>query len=348
MAVHLNPGQIGEMFKKYIESGDIQEYGRNLCYFGEVKDIKYKDKIYAGKIILKGNLEDSRLISELRGPNIIRFHKICESKIDNGIKYHLIIMEKAILMDMYRLIIYYGNHNLLSLVFKFPFDETMNDCLLRFFVKQIVDALEILNRVNCNYLFRPENILITANLILKLSNFKNVNKIKDYTKDMMIKCFTLGRTIFYIKFGKKIFEDNELEKSETKEQYIDILLKKISEENKYNITDRDLIYLLIKLIKSEITFEQIYRNKWLNKNVDYIEKVLSNFEIDEEKLLNQLLKQDFIIKKNKIIEYNTKVINKNLLYNYKYNKRKKGNRDNFSLFGKKFKFKKKMKNIEKK
>ena len=64
--------------------------------------------------------------------------------------------------------------------------------------------------------------------------------------------------------------------------------------------------------------------------------------------MNQLLKQDFIIKKNKIIEYNTKVINKNLLYNYKYNKRKKGNRDNFSLFGKKFQFKKKLNNIEEK
>ena len=154
---------------------------------------------------------------------------------------------------------------------------------------------------------------------------------------MIIKCFTLGRTIFYIKFGEKIFEDNELNKYKYKEEYIDFLLKKISKENKYNITDRDLIYLLIKLLKYELTFEQIYRNKWLNKNLDNIEKIVSNFEIDEEKLWIELQKQDFIIQKNKIIEYNTKIINKNLMYNNV----NKGNKANLCLSGKKKKKKKK-------
>ena len=41
MAVNLNPDQIEEMFEKYKESGDIQDYGKNLDGpFGKIKDVK--------------------------------------------------------------------------------------------------------------------------------------------------------------------------------------------------------------------------------------------------------------------------------------------------------------------
>ena len=165
---------------------------------------------------------------------------------------------------------------------------------------------------------------------MKLSNLNNLYKIEDFTNDMKIEYFSLGKALFYIKLGKKIFE-------ESKEQFLDVLLRKIDKENKYKIIDRDLIYLLIKLLKCDITFEQIYRNKWLNKNLDYIEDSLCNFEIDEEKLIIELQKQDFIIKKNKIIKYYTRVINENLLIN---NNRKKGKKVDLRLLGKKFRFKK--------
>ena len=337
MAVHLNPNQIEEMFEKYKESGDIEDYGKNLeGQFGKVKDIKYKNKIFAGKIILEDNSQDDDSLISIRGPNIIRLHKICRAKKLFGIIYHLIIMEKAILRDLDKLINFFHRRNILKLKNEFPFDESMEDCLIRYFVKQIIDGLEILDKFNFTYSVRPENVLVGANIILKLSNFKNVGQIKDYTHNMMVKCFTLGQTIFYIKFGKKIFKDNELNIFNMKEKYIDVLLKKISEENKYKIMDRDLIYLLIKLTKCELSFEQIYRNKWLNKNLDYIENVVSNFETDEEKLLNELSKQDFIIKKNKIIEYDTKIINKNFLNN---NGKVRKKFDSY-LIRKKFRFKK--------
>ena len=45
MAVHLNPNQIEEMFKKYKESGDIDDYGRNLeGQFDTIKLVKYRKK----------------------------------------------------------------------------------------------------------------------------------------------------------------------------------------------------------------------------------------------------------------------------------------------------------------
>ena len=42
----------------------------------------------------------------------------------------------------------------------------------------------------------------------------------------------------------------------------------------------------------------------MNKNLDYLEKVVENFEMDEEKFLLELQKQDFIIQKNEIFDIN--------------------------------------------
>jgi len=337
MTVVLNHDQITEIFEKYKKSGDIQDYGRDLDgQLGKIKEVKYRDRINVGKIIMKDISEDERKIKEIRGNNIIRINKICKAQKDYGVTYHLIIMEKAKIRDMDKLINYYHKYNLLKLIFKFPFDDSMDDNLLRFFVKQIIEGLEIYDRNNyfCN--IKHENILISLNLILKLSNLNYLDKIKD-KNDKKAEYFTLGKAIFFIKFGKKLFKDNILLELDQKEKNIDVLLKRISKVNKYKIMNRDLIYLLIKLIKGDITFEQIYRNNWLNKNLDYIEKVVSNFERDEEKIIMELSKQDFIIKKNKIIEYNTKIINKNLLVNNNGKERKKSN---LCLLGKKFRFKK--------
>ena len=56
-------------------------------------------------------------------------------------------MEKAILRDLGKLSDYYHNHNLLKLIYN-PFNEMAGDSLVRFYTKQIITALEILNRGN--------------------------------------------------------------------------------------------------------------------------------------------------------------------------------------------------------
>ena len=48
-------------------------------------------------------------------------------------------------------------------------------------------------------------------------------------------------------------------------------------------------------------FDQIYRNKWLNKNVEQLHQIFWAFEYDEEKLIMELQKNDFIIENEKII-----------------------------------------------
>ena len=74
-------------------------------------------------------------------------------------------------------------YNLLNLILKYPFKELVGNTLLRLYARQFVDGLEILNRNNfMNFIIKPENILVTKNLELKLSIFTDMNKLKKNLK----------------------------------------------------------------------------------------------------------------------------------------------------------------------
>ena len=353
--------QYDEIFKEYKYSRDIEDYGKDLGKgsFGVVKDVRYKNKIFAGKLVMKDTSEEDRLTSELRGPNIIRIHKICKPKVKHGTTFHLIIMEKAILRDLGKLNNYFHDHNLLKLKYEYPFDEKLEDTLLRYYSRQIIDGLEILDRNDyVHFDIKPDNILITANLLLKLSDFSILKKLDYSVKEFKIPggtpgyitpeyystqkiapiyaktqdYFGLGSTLFFLKFGKQLlrYRKNE-DKKLTADRVVDILIRNNNFIAKQKLMDKDLIHFFLKLIKikpnERFNFEEMYRNKWLNKNYDYLDNVASNFETDEEKLLLELQKQDFIIKKSQIIKENTDRINRD-------NKKKE------KPGGKKFRFKK--------
>ncbi len=60
------------------------------------------------------------------------------------------------------------------------------------------------------------------------------------------------------------------------------------------------------------SFEQIYRNKWLNKDIEYVDAIFSAFEKDEEKLILEFQKNDFLMQKEKdlgIYSYQEKMKN---------------------------------------
>ena len=67
--------------------------------------------------------------------------------------------------------------------------------------------------------------------------------------------------------------------------------------------DKDFMDFLCSLIsyrpKDRPYFEQIYRNKWLNKDLEKLNETTMNFENDEEKLIMELQKNDFLIQKEK-------------------------------------------------
>jgi serine/threonine protein kinase len=357
-----------EIFKEYKNSGDIQDYGKDLGKgaFGVVKDVRFKNKAFAGKLVMKDTSEEDRLTQELRGPNIIRIQKICKPKIRGGNTYHLVIMEKAILRDLGKLNNYFHEHNLLKLKIENPFDEPLEDTLLRYYAKQIVDGFETLNRNNyVHFDVKPDNILITVNLNLKLSDFSILKRVDDNVDDFKIPggtagymtpeyylnqkltsegartqdYFALGSTLFLLKYGipflrYRKYEDKKL----IADRVVDILFRNFNYLETRELIDDELINFLTRLLnykpEDRYSFEQIYRNKWLNKNFEYIDDVLASFENDEEKLLMEFQKQDFIIKKKE----NIKFINENILKKEEKNKLKKS-------CGKKFTFKKKDLNI---
>jgi len=285
----------------------------------------------AGKIVkMKENEQfGEQFAADLKGQNIIKITKIISKHI-NGENYNLIIMEKAILRDLGKLNDYYHNHNLLKLIYQ-PFDEEAGDFLVRFYAKQIINALEVLNRGDfVHFDLKPENLLISINLVIKLSDFSLLKKIKDtdsvqipggtngyltlefYKRNKLSgedirkqDYFALGTTLYYLKYGKQMIK---YKKGEDNDSCITTILtqlqKEISRIRSGKFTDQDFIDFLTDLLgftpKDRPNFEQIYRNKWLNKDSDRLHEVFWGFEYDEEKLIMELQKNDYLVKKEKI------------------------------------------------
>ena len=357
----------GEVFKEFLNSKEIQEVGKVLGKgaFGIVKEVRYNNKIYAGKLIERDILEEAKYLEDLKGPNIIKIIKICQPKNKYGKTYQLIIMEKSSLRDLGKLNSYSHDHNILKLKFPDCFDEVISNTVLRYYAKQIVDALEILDRNKfVHFDLKPENILISSNLTLKLTDFSILRKVDDKSfsvdnKKMRIPGGTvgyispefymneskvtadqakaqdyygLGSTLFTLKYGKTItkYKKDGEPSNILADTIVNTLLKKINYIYSKRLSDRDFIIFITNLIQvkpeDRLTFEKIYRNKWLNNNWEYIDKVLGDYDVEEEKLLMELQKQDYFIQKKEIFDFNkekneNKSIKRNRRKNFKFKKK---------------------------
>ena len=301
--------------------------------YGEVREVKLSNssKVMAAKLILKDKKENSKEIivaQELRGNNIIKINKTI-SKEFKGEEYDLIIMEKALLRDLGKLTEFYFHHNLLKLIYD-PFDEIIGNNFLRFYARQIIDGLELLDRKNfVHFDIKPENLLITINLNIKISDFSLLTKVNDGEKvkipggtqgylteeyfrkekvssDVARKqdYFALGSTLFYLKFGEPLINYQQFDEPMINaDRIVDILHKKIAFIQSRKVIEQGLIDFLKSLIEykpaDRPTFEKIFRNKWLNKNREIIDLIAYANENDEEKVIMELQKSDFLINKQK-------------------------------------------------
>ena len=357
----------GEVFKEFLNSKEIQEVGKVLGKgaFGIVKEVRYNNKIYAGKLIERDILEEAKYLEDLKGPNIIKIIKICQPKNKYGKTYQLIIMEKSSLRDLGKLNSYSHDHNILKLKFPDCFDEVISNTVLRYYAKQIVDALEILDRNKfVHFDLKPENILISSNLTLKLTDFSILRKVDDksfsvdnkkmripggtvgyispefYMNESKVTAdqakaqdyFGLGSSLFSLKYGKTItkYKKDGEPSNILADTIVNTLLKKINYIYSNRLSDRDFIIFITSLIqvkpKDRLTFEKIYRNKWLNNNWEYIDKVLGDYDVEEEKLLMELQKQDYFIQKKEIFDFGkekneNKSIKRNRRKNFKIKKK---------------------------
>jgi len=319
-----------------LENPSILYFGKILGKgaYGQVREVKLKDaqKINAAKIIRiddDDNLGEIKYIELLKSQNIIKINQVLK-KEENRKTYYLIIMEKTLLRDLSKLSEFFFKHNLLKLINEKTFDEQIGENLLRFYTKQIINAMKVLDD---NYLvhfdIKPDNLLITINLVIKLSDFGLLTNIKDkdkiripggtqgflsreyYKKELLSNedakkqdYFALGSTLYYLKYGEHMLKyqrmDDPLFNADKITQLLD---KRINSIKSKPLTEQNFIDFICKLIQFDPEdrpiFEEIYRDKWLNENVDIIRELFFFYENDEEKLIMELQKSDYLIKKKK-------------------------------------------------
>jgi serine/threonine protein kinase len=332
-----------DIAKQFI-NGEIKEIGKTIGYggFGLVVEAITKTKTYVGKLIKKEKHDETDLIYDIKGPNIINIIKVYTKPVKIGKdadehdeEYHFILMEKALLKDLKTMNNQTYKNKTFKLINKAPFERVASDNLIRYYCYQIIKGFETLDRSGFSHFdIKPENILITTSLNLKLSDFgllRNPNDIK--TKDGRIiipggttgyfspeyyvnpivpidvakkqDYFALGATIYNLKYGEPMlgelnymqFKDGEM----TSDYIIDLLQRAMDNIKSKKLSDQDFIDFLCSLIKykpdDRPIFEEIYRNKWLNKNLDKIMKIYNNNYLDEVKFFMELNKSDFLIQK---------------------------------------------------
>ena len=233
-------------------------------------------------------------------------------------------MENQILKNSIKVLRKY-NYSLLEIINN-PFNENIGEILLKFICRLIIITNAILDRpyyvhFNINDI-NPENLLINNNLVKKLSVYsllRQVKKVKisgitmeyyenpNETSDKAKKedYFGLGLTLFLLRYGQKLSGYKQYK--DIIEDYWkqnEILIPYI---NSHDLTgDQNCIDFLCSLIspfpKYRPSFEEIYRNKWLNKDTEITEEIVSGFGNEEEKLVMELQKEDYLIKKKNEIK----------------------------------------------
>lgn len=309
--------------------------------FGFVVEIIIRNKTYAGKLIKRkkdGPIDEADLIMNFKGPGIVKVNKIHTETEGNNI-YHLILMEKAPLKSLR----YFNKHlhsgNIFNLIFDSPFEIVGNN-LIRFYSRQIIKGLELLDRSNYSHFdLKPGNILIFLSVILKLTDFGLIRKSEGknddifeipggtkgyltpefYYWDRKIKIkdakkqdyFSLGATLFELKYGEEMLKYIDYnDKTITTDLIIDLIQKAMDEIKSKKLSDKgfiDFICSLIQYVPDERPdFEKIYRNKWLHRNSKEITNISEINQLKEKKLVLEMDKSDYLIDKKKYLDNKTK------------------------------------------
>ena len=266
----------------------------------------------------------------------IKYYKIIDKYWD---KYGLIILDKGILFDPLKINKLLYEQNKLGLINQNCFDKNISFSLLRFFCRQIILGLEIINSnffVIYDELFK--NKLITNDIIFNLfksGNDRGINltriktveeEFKFYKKAKKREHFALLLILIKLKYGKSFYENTIDEKN-----IIESLFKVIDYLKKTKLFDKNFIDFLNKLMitysKDEYDPKIIIRNKWLHNDSEYTEKIINDYDdIDNNNDIDNNVNNN---KNNNDNNKNNVNNNKNNKNNNKNNKNNnKNNNDN--------------------
>ena len=159
---------------------------------------------------------------------------------------------------------------------------------------------------------------------LSIDYYKNKDHIIYENEANKQDFFALGITLFFMKYGKEMIKSRNHNKKDEEDDYlkiadylVDDIQNAMNEIKTTKSSEKDFIDFLISLIqfnaKDRTNFEEIYRNKWINKNWEEILEIFNINRTDEEKLILELDKSDFIIKKKQYLnEIHNKQNNNNI------------------------------------
>ena len=132
----------------------------------------------------KYNEQDYPII--LKCPEVMKIEQIYVRNINTNI-YYLLIMEESISN------LYYLNKTLhkddgfkLLKIINFPFIDIMGENLLKYFIKQIINLLEFIDRNNLYFkdLSLKDFFVSKKDFLLRLYNFKNIVNLDDKEKPL--------------------------------------------------------------------------------------------------------------------------------------------------------------------
>ena len=331
--------------------------------YSKVFEIKYNSFILAAKIqILKENdsIEKIRIIEKEMNLivnfyhiNIIKTLKTIKNDITLKVKKKIIdkrnntstikdvketyyvytfIIEKAYYFDLASYIYYFKNNFLLKQSnknLKIQFINNVSSILIYNFIQQILNGIYYLKKSKyITFDLKPENVVITSNLIIKLIDFSLMGNIEETNKIKLLKStfsimgpeyydsnlkinseniekfeiFGLGAIIYFLIFNKNIY-DNKYKHFTGFDKYknIELLEKSIKnlEENKYY--DQKLITFTKKCLNKDIN-DRISINNCLEKEKFLYEKdkiykqIMNNNYNEKIKIFGEFQKLDCIRK----------------------------------------------------
>jgi serine/threonine protein kinase len=166
--IQINPNKIGQggFSLIYLGSKEKRTYAIKLIYIGEV-DKSRTSNMAKSEVIITGNLKNK---------NCIR----CHGNYDTN-RSKIMVLDYMPNKDLSFLIHLFYHNKLFNYINipiedlkqnKFPFISFFSESLIRFFILQVVNALDYLRKMNFIHRdLKPENCLLTKNFQIKLSDF---------------------------------------------------------------------------------------------------------------------------------------------------------------------------------
>ncbi len=287
---------------------------------------KNKDKEALNKT--KKLVEDELIRSKyLNSVYFIKTKNIFKDETENLLIYSS-VMDISRFSDLKYLLFSFYQNNIFKLNHIECIKKSMNLLLIKYFTIQILYALLVLKEhylVHCD--IKPENFLFGSNFSLKLSDFSLLKVLKinqdleltsttwiikakeyfenhkkvNYKNAYKVDIYTAGLVIYNLRYNQNIIDKSYEVFFHTKdidEQKKDLIVQKDKEAqekiNNDNLNDTNFKQLLISMIEPEISdrpnIEELLTNKWVNKDLDIMNKIKNINESEEIKLLFEFQK----------------------------------------------------------